>query len=50
MDNELLCSDCGATHTEPLDARLGYAVPCADCTLRAQIDDAASASELSVAA
>ena len=41
MNDDLLCADCGALHREPLDARLGYAVPCADCTLRSDIDLAA---------
>jgi len=50
MNDELLCSDCGATHSEPLDARLGHVVPCADCTLRVQIEEAASVAPLSVAA
>lgn len=51
MRDELLCPDCGAIHSEPLDARLGYAVPCADCTLLAAIEiDAAERLPIGVAA
>ena len=51
MRDNLLCPDCGATHVEPLDARLGSSVPCADCTLRAEIDlDAAEFTIIRVAA
>ena len=51
MTDQLLCPDCGAIHNEPLDARLGYAVPCADCTLLAAIEtDAAERFPIGVAA
>jgi len=51
MTDQLLCPDCGAIHNEPLDARLGYAVPCADCTLLAAIEtDAAERLPIGVAA
>jgi len=51
MKDQLLCPDCGATHREPLDARLGYAVPCADCTLHAAIEiDVAELLPIGVAA
>jgi len=51
MTRDLLCPDCGATHSEPLDARLGRNVPCVDCTLRSEIDlDAADVTLIRVAA
>jgi len=51
MTDQLLCPDCGAIHSEPLDGRLGYAVPCADCTLLAAIEiDAAERLPIGVAA
>ncbi len=51
MKDELLCPDCRATHNEPLDARLGPNVPCADCTFRSEIDlDAADFTLIRVAA
>jgi hypothetical protein len=44
MESELLCPECGSTHNEPADARLGHRILCIECAML--LDDASLAIDV----